>query len=102
MELKELIYIFQKQKQTIKRQEWLHVILSKQRAEYENKEELSTKILKKVEASFDRNKTQNKYRFTEEEVEQQRTKKEGRIEIQRKAREKMIANSPAKKKILIY
>ena len=51
-------------------------------------------------ASFDRNKTPDKYRFTEEEVEQLRAQREERLEKQRKAREKMIANSPAKKKSL--
>ena len=51
-------------------------------------------------ASFDRNKTPDKYRFTEEEVEQLRMQREARRERQRAAREKMIANSPAKKKKL--
>lgn len=51
-------------------------------------------------ASFDRNKNPNKYRFTELEVEQLKVQKEERIEKQRKAREKMLANSPAKKKSL--
>ena len=51
-------------------------------------------------ASFDRNKNPNKYRFTELEVEQLKTQKQERIEKQRKAREKMIANSPVKKKSL--
>ena len=51
-------------------------------------------------ASFDRNKIPDKYRFTEEEVEQLRTQREERIERQRVAREKMLANSPAKKKKL--
>ncbi len=49
-------------------------------------------------ASFDRNETPDKYRFTEEEVEQLRTQREERREKQRAAREKMLANSPAKKK----
>lgn len=51
-------------------------------------------------ASFDRNKDPNKYRFTELEVEQLREQRQERIEKQREAREKMIANSPAKKKSL--
>ncbi len=51
-------------------------------------------------ASFDRNKTPDKYRFTEEEVEQLRTQREERRERQRAAREKMLANSPDKKKKL--
>lgn len=51
-------------------------------------------------ASFDRNKTPDKYRFTEEEVEQLKTQRETRIQKQREARDKMIANSPAKKKKL--
>ena len=51
-------------------------------------------------ASFDRNKNPNKYRFSELEVEQLKTQKQERIEKQRKAREKMIANSPVKKKSL--
>lgn len=51
-------------------------------------------------ASFDRNKNPNKYRFTELEVEQLRTQKQERIEKQKEAREKMIDNSPAKKKSL--
>lgn len=49
-------------------------------------------------ASFDRNKNPNKYRFTEEEVEQLKAQRETRIQKQREARDKMIANSPAKKK----
>lgn len=48
-------------------------------------------------ASFDRSKTPDKYRFTEEEVEELRQQKEERLEKERKAREKMLANSPAKK-----
>lgn len=51
-------------------------------------------------ASFDRNKTPDKYRFTEEEVEQLKAQKETRMQKQREARDKMIANSPAKKKKL--
>lgn len=51
-------------------------------------------------ASFDRSKDPNKYRFTEMEVEQLKTQKTERLEKQKKAREKMIANSPAKKKSL--
>ncbi len=51
-------------------------------------------------ASFDRNKSPNKYRFTELEVEQLKIQKQERIEKQKEAREKMIANSPAKKKSL--
>ena len=51
-------------------------------------------------ASFDRNKTPDIYRFTEEEVEQLKVQREERIERQRVAREKMLANSPAKKKKL--
>lgn len=48
-------------------------------------------------ASFDRNKTPDKYRFTEEEVEQLKAQRETRMQKQREARDKMIANSPAKK-----
>lgn len=48
-------------------------------------------------ASFDRNKTPDKYRFTKEEVEQLKTQRETRMQKQREARDKMIANSPAKK-----
>ncbi len=48
-------------------------------------------------ASFDRNKDPNKYRFTEQEVEQLKIQRQERIEKQKEAREKMIANSPAKK-----
>ena len=48
-------------------------------------------------ASFDRSKTPDKYRFTEEEVEELRQQREERLEKQRIAREKMIANSPKKK-----
>lgn len=51
-------------------------------------------------ASFDRSKNPSKYRFTELEVEQLREQRQERIEKQREAREKMIANSPAKKKSL--
>ena len=51
-------------------------------------------------ASFDRSKTPDKYRFTEEEVEQLKAQREIRIQKQREARDKMIANSPAKKKSL--
>lgn len=51
-------------------------------------------------ASFDRSKEPNKYRFTEMEVEQLKTQRAERLEKQRKAREKMLANSPAKKKSL--
>lgn len=51
-------------------------------------------------ASFDRSKDPNKYRFTEAEVEQLRTQREKRIEKQKEVRDKMIANSPAKKKSL--
>lgn len=49
-------------------------------------------------ASFDRNKEPDKYRFTEQEVEQLKTQRAERIEKERVAREKMLANSPAKKK----
>ena len=49
-------------------------------------------------ASFDRSKIPDKYRFTEEEVEQLKVQKEERLKIQRETRDKMIANSPAKKK----
>lgn len=48
-------------------------------------------------AAFDRNKDPNKYRFTELEVEQLKIQRQERIEKQKEAREKMIANSPAKK-----
>lgn len=51
-------------------------------------------------ASFDRNKTPDKYRFTEEEVEQFKVQRETRMQKQKEARDKMIANSPAKKKKL--
>lgn len=51
-------------------------------------------------ASFDRNKNPDKYRFTEEEVEQLKIQRETRMQKQREARDKMIANSPAKKKKL--
>ena len=51
-------------------------------------------------ASFDRSKTPDKYRFTEEEVEQLKAQREIRIQKQRETRDKMIANSPAKKKSL--
>lgn len=51
-------------------------------------------------ASFDRNKDPNKYRFTETEVEQLKTQREERLKRQKEAREKMIANSPVKKKSL--
>ena len=51
-------------------------------------------------ASFDRNKTPDKYRFTEEEVEQLKAQRETRMQKQRETRNKMIANSPAKKKKL--
>lgn len=51
-------------------------------------------------ALFDRIKDPNKYRFTEMEVEQLKIQREKRLEEQRKAREKMLANSPAKKKSL--
>ncbi len=48
-------------------------------------------------ASFDRNKTPDKYRFTEGEVEELRKQRDERREKERKQREKMLANSPAKK-----
>lgn len=48
-------------------------------------------------ASFDRHKTPDKYRFTEEEVEQLKQQREERIARERKQREKMLANSPTKK-----
>lgn len=48
-------------------------------------------------ASFDRNKLPGKYRFTQEEVEQLKIDREERIKKQQEAREKMLANSPAKK-----
>ena len=48
-------------------------------------------------ASFDRHKTPNKYRFTEEEVEQLKQQREERIAREKEQREKMLANSPAKK-----
>lgn len=51
-------------------------------------------------ASFDRSKDPNKYRFTEMEVEQLKTQRNKRLEKQREAREKMLANSPIKKKSL--
>ena len=51
-------------------------------------------------ASFDRSKDPNKYRFTEMEVEQLKTQRAERLKKQKEAREKMIANSPAKKKSL--
>lgn len=49
-------------------------------------------------ASFDRAKDPNKYRFTELEVEQLKTQREERRKKERTAREKMLENSPAKKK----
>ena len=49
-------------------------------------------------ASFDRSKNPDKYRFTALEVEELRTQRAERIEKQIEAREKMIANSPPKKK----
>lgn len=48
-------------------------------------------------ASFDRNKKPYKYRFTDKEVEQLKTQRLERIEKERIAREKMLANSPKKK-----
>ena len=48
-------------------------------------------------ASFDRHKTPDKYRFTEEEVEQLKLQREERIAREKEQREKMLANSPAKK-----
>lgn len=48
-------------------------------------------------ASFDRNREPDKYRFTEKEVEELKAQKKERIEKQKAARDKMIANSPAKK-----
>lgn len=48
-------------------------------------------------ASFDRNKMPDKYRFTEEEVEQLKQQREERIAKEKEQREKMLANSPAKK-----
>ena len=49
-------------------------------------------------ASFDRNKRPGKYRFTEEEVEKLKEDREIRLQKQREARDKMIANSPSKKR----
>lgn len=51
-------------------------------------------------ASFDRSKDPNKYRFTEMEVEQLKKQRAERLKKQKEAREKIIANSPAKKKSL--
>lgn len=51
-------------------------------------------------ASFDRSKDPNKYRFTEMEVEQLKMQRAERLKKQKEAREKMIANNPAKKKSL--
>lgn len=51
-------------------------------------------------ASFDRSKDPSKYRFTELEVEQLKEQREERRKKERTAREKMLANSPAKKKKL--
>ena len=51
-------------------------------------------------ASFDRNKTPDKYRFTELEVEELKKQREERIQKQNEIREKLLANSPAKKKSL--
>ena len=48
-------------------------------------------------ASFDRHKNPDKYRFTEEEVEQLKQQREERIAKEKEQREKMLANSPAKK-----
>ena len=48
-------------------------------------------------ASFDRSKMPEKYRFTEEEVEQLKQDRENRKEREKQIREKLIANSPAKK-----
>lgn len=48
-------------------------------------------------ASFDRHKTPDKYRFTEEEVEQLKLQREERIAKEKEIREKLLANSPAKK-----
>lgn len=48
-------------------------------------------------ASFDRHKTPDKYRFTEEEVEQLKQQRKERIAKEKEQRKKMLANSPAKK-----
>lgn len=48
-------------------------------------------------ALCDRHKTPNKYRFTEQEVEQLKQQREERITREKEQREKMLANSPAKK-----
>lgn len=48
-------------------------------------------------ASFDRHKTPDKYRFTEEEVEQLKQEREERIAKEKVIREKLLANSPVKK-----
>lgn len=49
-------------------------------------------------ASFDRNKTPNKYRFTEEEVEELKAKKEARIERQNEELKERLAKRTGKKK----
>ena len=49
-------------------------------------------------ASFDRHKTPDKYRFTEEEVEELKQQRQERIAKEKEQRDKMLANSPAKKK----
>lgn len=48
-------------------------------------------------ASFDRTKRPDKYRFTEQEVEQLKQQREERIAREKEQRGKMLANSPAKK-----
>lgn len=48
-------------------------------------------------ASFDRTKSPDKYRFTEEEVEQLKQQREERIAREKEQREKMLTNIPAKK-----
>ena len=67
--------------------------------EFINEELASVGGEKAVEggASSDRNKMPYKYRFTKEEVEELKARREERLEKQRAARDKMLANSPAKK-----
>ena len=51
-------------------------------------------------ASFDRSSNPDKYRFTELDVEELKVQREERLQKQREARDKMLANSPARKKSL--
>ena len=51
-------------------------------------------------ASFDRSENPSKYRFTQEDVEKFRTQKEERLKKEKEIRDKLIANSTAKKKTL--